>query len=266
MLCGGRGSDRAWISTLLVVGGRPSPADQWPDRLWPVDPAQNGPVLYTVSPGGSHLLQVRPDTLACAAWSPDGKLMTTADSVMNGDGTGFRRLTSPTGPLNVFNGVWSADQKSIVVEGWNDTDPSQTGLWSMRSSDGGDLHQLTTSTNGGHDIPIGVAPDRLDRLHAGGDPPTRQPPPLPCRRRRANARQVGDIRSTRGDWARRRRSILVEARMAVPVDIAPGTATAIVIAASPMRAAREPGLVARRHPDPVHRQVDVGSGQTSANR
>ena len=61
---------------------------------------------------------------------------------MNGDGTGFHTLAIPNGPLSVGCGVWSPDGKRIVAEGWNETDASQTGLYSLRSSDGGDARQI----------------------------------------------------------------------------------------------------------------------------
>ena len=77
---------------------------------------------------------------------------------MNGDGTGFHTLAIPNGPVFVGCGVWSPDGKRIVAEGWNETDASQTGLYSLRSSDGGDARQITTSPFG-HDIPFGFAPD-----------------------------------------------------------------------------------------------------------
>ena len=224
------------IAALLAVGGRPAgPPGNGRIVFGRFDPAQNDTVLYTVNPDGSHLLQLRPETHACPYWSPDGKLITTTDSVMNGDGTGFRRLASPPSPLNVFCGVWSPDQQSIVADGWNDADPSQTGLWSLRSSDGGGLQQLTTSTNGEHDVPIGFAPDgRSIAFHAGGDP-TRRPRLFLADADGTNTREIGDIPVDTGDsGAGPPSSILVaSAGRLYTVDIASGTATAIVIAASP---------------------------------
>ena len=82
-----------------------------------------------------------------------------------------------------------------------------------------------------------------------------------------NARQVGDIPVDAGDWAPDGRSILVEsAGRLYTVDIASGTATAIVIAASP-----DEGNLGNPawSPDGTRilftRLVDVGGGQTKAN-
>ena len=156
-----------------------------------IDPVQKDTVLYTVNPDGTHLLKLRAETHECPYWSPDSKRITTTDAVMNGDGNGFHTLAIPNGPVGVGCGVWSPDGKRIVAEGWNETDASQTGLYSLRSTDGGDARQLTTSPFG-HDVPIGFAPDgssiaftRDGRGRIGGDA-------LPCRPRwlpRATHRQ-----------------------------------------------------------------------------
>ena len=101
------------LATLLAVGGRPfGPPVNGRIVFGRFDPAQNDTVLYTVNPDGSHLLQLRPETHECPQWSPDGKRITTTDTMMNGDGTGFRPFLSLTGPLYVGCGVWSADQKN----------------------------------------------------------------------------------------------------------------------------------------------------------
>ena len=43
---------------------------------------------------------------------------------------------------------------------WSDVDPSFTpGVFTMRSSDGGDITRLTTNPYGGHDIPGDYSPD-----------------------------------------------------------------------------------------------------------
>ena len=256
------------LATLLAVGGRPfSPPMNGRIVFGRFDSAQDDTVLYTVNPDGSHLLQLRPETHQCPHWSPDGRRITTTDTMMNGDGTGFRPLASLTGPLFVGCGVWSADQRSIVGEGFNDTDPSQTGLWSMRSSDGGGLHQLTTSTNGGRDVPIGVAPDGSSIAFTRVVTPQGNPRLFLADADGTNVRQVGDIQVDAGDWAPDGRSILVEsAGRLYTIDIASGTAKAIVIAASP-----DEGNLGNPQWSPdgtrvlFSRLVDVGGGQTQAD-
>jgi Tol biopolymer transport system component len=256
------------LATLLAVGGRPfGPPTNGRIVFGRFDSAQDDTVLYTVNPDGSHLLQLRPEAHECPHWSPDGKRITTTDFMMNGDGTGFRPLVNLPGPLFVGCGVWSADQRSIVAQGFNDTDPSQTGLYSLRSSDGGGLHQLTTSTNGRHDIPIGVAPD--GRSIAFTRAVTAQGSPLLflADADGTNARQVGDLVVDAGDWAPDGRSILVASGGRLySVDIATGKATAVFMAADP----NEGNLGNPQwSPDGTRilffRMVDVGGGQTQSD-
>ena len=254
------------LATLFAIGARPfGPPTNGRIVFGQFDPAQGDTVLYTVDPDGSHLLQLRPETNECPNWSPDGKRITITEAVMNGDGTGFHRLSVPTGgPLFVGCGVWSSDQKSIVAEGWNDTDASQVGLWSFRSSDGGGLHQLTTSTGGGHDSPIGFAPNGSTIAFMRQVSPTGATGLFLVDADGTNARRVGDLSIGGGDWAPDGRSILVtSAGRLYGVDVASGKATPVVIAASP----GEDDLGDPQwSPDGTrilfNRDADIGGGQT----
>src|SRR4029077_19492698 len=89
-------------------------------------------------------------------------------------------------------------------------------------------------TNGGHDIPIGFAPDGRSIAFTRVATPQGSPRLFLADADGTNARQVGDIQVDAGDWAPDGRSILVEsAGRLYTVDIASGTVTAIIIAASP---------------------------------
>jgi Tol biopolymer transport system component len=219
------------LATLLAAGGRPfGPPTNGRIVFGRFDPAQGDTVLYTINPDGTHVLKLRSETHECPYWSPDNKRITTTETtlllaVMNGDGTGFHTLATPNGPLFVGCGVWSPDGKRIVAEGWNDTDASQNGLYSMRSSDGGDVRRLTTATTS-HDVPIGFAPDgsSIALMREGTDQTGSRL--FLADPDGSHLRPIGDRRIGAGDWAPDGRSILVtSAGRLFSVDVATGQAT-----------------------------------------
>jgi dipeptidyl aminopeptidase/acylaminoacyl peptidase len=197
------------VAALLAVGGRPfGPPTNGRIVFGRYDPVQKDTVLYTVNPDGSHLLKLRAETHECPYWSPDSKQLTTTEAVMNGDGSGFHTLAIPAGPVFVGCGVWSPDGKRIIAEGWTDKDQSLDGLYSIKSSDGGDARQLTKSPFG-HDIPIGFAPDgssiAFSRDGQAGSPATLYLADPDG----SHVRPLGNLPIGGGDWAPDGRSILV---------------------------------------------------------
>ena len=214
------------LAALLAVGARPfGPPTNGRIVFGRFDPVQKDTVLYTVNPDGTHLLKLRPESHECPYWSPDNKRITTTEAVMNGDGTGFHTLAIPNGPLFVGCGVWSPDGKRIVAEGWNDADQSQDGLYSVRSSDGGDVRRLTTSPFG-HDIPIGFAPDggsiAFTRDGQAGSPATLYLADPDG----SHVRPLGNLPVGGGDWAPDGRSVLVTSSGRLfSVDVATGETT-----------------------------------------
>lgn len=75
------------------------------------------------------------------------------------EGKHFERLklTDPT--LNLVPGPWSPDGSRIAFEGWDDSDPTRTGVYTAQASDGGDLVRITTRPGLRHDIPLDYSPD-----------------------------------------------------------------------------------------------------------
>ena len=229
------------LATLLAAGGRPFGRPTNGRIVFGrYDPAQKDTVLYTVNPDGTHLLKLRSETHECPYWSPDSKRITTTDAVMNGDGTGFHTLAVPKGPLLVGCGVWSPDGKRIVAEGWNDTDASQTGLYSLRSADGGDARQITTSPFG-HDVPFGFAPDGSSIAFARGGQAGSADTLHLADPDGSHVRPVGNLPIDGADWAPDGRSILVaSAGQLFSVDVATGQATPHVIVGNPTAKLRNP--------------------------
>lgn len=101
-------------------------------------------------------------------WSPDGRHMSVvADNrqgrlfvgLVDPDGADYVQFDSPDPTLDLGCFAWSPDASRLACEGWDDTDLTRNGMYSVRASDGGDLVRVTSSPNGGHDIPTDYSPD-----------------------------------------------------------------------------------------------------------
>ena len=66
-------------------------------------------------------------------------------------------LTGPT--LNLVPEAWSPDGERIAFEGWDDSDPRRTGVYTARASDLGGLVRVTSSGGRPHDIALDYSPD-----------------------------------------------------------------------------------------------------------
>jgi hypothetical protein len=125
--------------------------------------------LYVVNPDGNgeRLAQPSTDTLECPQWSPDSTLISgcggppgCASLLWNPDNSTSHCVPSNPAEANLFFpcGTWSSDGSRLYCEGFGLTDPSLNGIYSVRTSDGGDLRQVT-STPGGDDIPGDASPN-----------------------------------------------------------------------------------------------------------
>ncbi len=124
--------------------------------------------VYTMNPDGSDRRTVITGRSAIPRLSPDGSriAVTTSrvdpthfETVMNVDGTDIHDLLRPDPTLSLLCTAWSPDNALLACEGWDPTKPGREGVYTVRSSDGGGLRRVTTSSGGIHDIPGDFTPD-----------------------------------------------------------------------------------------------------------
>jgi Tol biopolymer transport system component len=87
---------------------------------------------------------------------PDERIGT---AVITPDGTVDRVLEIPDESLNLVCVVWSPDDSRLACEGFDEKHPSRAGIYTVRSSDGGDLQRLTTTPEGMVDSLGDYSPD-----------------------------------------------------------------------------------------------------------
>ncbi len=128
------------------------------------DPSLGDTVAYTINPDGTHEQQVPTPQVPAELprWSPDGTRLALlcCDSVaylLNPD-TGAS-VSLPNMDPDLFYGcnTWSPDGSQLACEA-GFIDPSRQGIYTIRSSDGGGLTQIT-SNPGGDDLPGSYSPD-----------------------------------------------------------------------------------------------------------
>lgn len=123
--------------------------------------------VYTANPDG-HAEGLLVANSCCSGWSPSGDKLAIpyglADgrigtATINADGTGYTTFPINDPTLNLGCTRWSPDATQLACEGWDDSNPSRTGIWIVSATDGSGATQLTTNPLGGHDIPGSYSPD-----------------------------------------------------------------------------------------------------------
>jgi Tol biopolymer transport system component len=138
------------------------------------DPASGEDATYTMNPDGSNVRPLFPSFASTAPhWSPDGTrvaVISLLDAVCPPDCTGSTVIINPdTGAYRVLPppglpavstacSVWSPDATHFACAGESDSNPGVNGIYTIRSSDGGDLTRITNA-GGAFDIPIDYSPD-----------------------------------------------------------------------------------------------------------
>jgi Tol biopolymer transport system component len=115
---------------------------------------EQGHIVYTVNPDGSHLQELA-EPADIPRWSPDGTEVSIDDAdcmfdgtcaavIFNADTGSSRVLPAPVSPLfNQFFGcdTWSHDGARLACGGFTDS-PGVSGVYTIRSSDGGGLTKV----------------------------------------------------------------------------------------------------------------------------
>ena len=94
-------------------------------------------------------------------------------AILRPDGSVVRVFDIPVDGLNLACTVWAPDDKRLACEGWDNTNPSRAGIYTVRSSDGGGLVRLTRTPPELNDLLGDYSPDGstvLFKRSAGEDP------------------------------------------------------------------------------------------------
>ena len=123
--------------------------------------------VYTVDPDATNQ-QLVYNNSEVGQWSPDGTRIALVTqlgppqvllfNVDDGSSVYFGLPFDLYPDLALFCTVWSPDGARLACEGQGQTDPSLTGVYTLRSSDGGDLQRVTSDPNG-DDCPSDYSPN-----------------------------------------------------------------------------------------------------------
>jgi Tol biopolymer transport system component len=136
--------------------------------------------VYLIDTNGTTERQLLPGAYECPRWSPDGKDISLGSGIFENAGEpngSFRAFTTfsppvrylPDPTLNLGCPIWSPDGNRLAYEGWDDTDPTRNGIYTLNAADGSDLQRVTSSPDGGHDIPGDYSADGSQLFFARWD-------------------------------------------------------------------------------------------------
>lgn len=134
--------------------------------------------LFTTNPDGTDTTPLLP-VGDPHRWSPDGRHISVAAENSDGrlfvglidpDGSHYVQFDSPDPTLDLGCFAWSPNGSRLACEGFDETDVTRNGIYTVRSSDGGDLIRVTTSPDGAHDIPTDYSPDGHQIVFTRGKP------------------------------------------------------------------------------------------------
>jgi Tol biopolymer transport system component len=158
----------AGIATLSAIpAGANAPHSNGRIAFVRFDPVLHDDFVYTANPDGSHEQQLLPTGAEGPHWSPDGTLIAVfphdvdnvSARIVNPDNGSYRDIANPD-PDRFFlpcNGPWSPDGQRLTCSAFSD-DGSLSGIYTLRSSDGGGLERVTANP-GGEDCPGDYSPN-----------------------------------------------------------------------------------------------------------
>jgi TolB protein len=132
----------------------------------------------TINPDGTEEHEIGTGEVGCGPWSPDSsKLLVQVNPVgfarpatANPDGSDFTVLDAyPNLHRTLSCKFWSPDSTRFLCQSAEDGNPSDDGLYSLRSSDGGDLTRMTVTPDGFEDIALGYSLDGSRILYSRND-------------------------------------------------------------------------------------------------
>jgi Tol biopolymer transport system component len=179
VLAGCQAASTAAPSTVAGLPSAPaSPAMTTPAASLPPPPpgrilferhTPNGEHYFTINTDGTdeHAIYDR-EGCECAHWLADGTRVMSIDATGHGnfsfmtirpDGTDRVVLEGSSKTLNLAPGATTTDGRLIAFNGWDDTDPSKTGLY-IAAPDLSDLRQVLPLQEGWNAVePSGITPD-----------------------------------------------------------------------------------------------------------
>jgi hypothetical protein len=151
-----------------------------------IAPGTNGKIVFgqifpnygvTINPDGSDEHQIGPpESTTCTTWSPDASKILcnvwSEDGVQpataNPDGSDFM-LLNPDLPLDLFCLSWSPEGGRLLCHSEGSANPADAGLYTVRSSDAGDLVRVTATPPDSFDNGYAYSPDGSRILFARFD-------------------------------------------------------------------------------------------------
>jgi Tol biopolymer transport system component len=144
------------------------------------DPFTGEFAVYLIDPDGTSESPLLTGPGECPRWSPDGLDISVGSGIFENAGQSDRSFRAfatfsvpvrylPDPTLNLGCPIWSPDGGRLAYEGWDDSDPTRNGIYTLDAVHGNDLKRLTSSPDGGHDIPGDYSGDGSELFFARWD-------------------------------------------------------------------------------------------------